>query len=305
MLRLLDVLIRDLLLAELPALVDEQHVRFQPPDGTLRTDVANLNGIALDVYLVDLREHRKLRSNERVRSTDGAGFVFEERVPDRLECHYLVSAWSPAQLAPPIVDPTLDEHALLYEAAAALVLNAPLSPSRVYPPGSAALAAWPARFQDAELPSAILPPEGFGKLSEFWTTMGQDIRWKPCLYLVVTIPIALAREMAGPMVTTTFADVRIGADPATSAVWLGVGGQVIDERTDPASPAPLAGAWVRLETLAGTPVGQTRTSELGRFTFERLRASQYRLRAGALALGTQTRVVTVPSETGEYDLRFT
>lgn len=305
MLRLLDVLIRDLLIRELPALVDDQHVRFQPPDGTLRTDVANLNGIALDVYLVDLRENRKLRSNDRDRTTDGNGYAFLEPAPTRLDCHYLISAWSPAQLAPPIADPTLDEHALLYETAAALVLNAPLNPSRVYLPGAPALALWPARFQDVDLPSSFLPPEGFGKLSEFWTTMGQDMRWKPCLYLTVTIPIALAREMAGPMVTTTFADVRVTANATSSELWLGIGGHVIDERTDPVHPAPVADAWVRIETLAGTPVALVTTSELGRFTFERLRASQYRLRTGARSLGVQARVVDVPSETGEYDLRFT
>ena len=75
MLRLLDVMIRDLLVAELPALVDDQQVRFQPPDAQLRTDVANLSAVALDVYLVDVRENRKLRSNERVRSVDADGFV--------------------------------------------------------------------------------------------------------------------------------------------------------------------------------------------------------------------------------------
>jgi hypothetical protein len=305
MLRLLDLLIRDLLVGELPALVNDQHVRFQPPDATLRTDVANLNGIALDVYLVDIRENRALRSNEKVRSADTDGFVFEERAPDRLACHYLISAWSAAQLAPPISDPTLDEHALLYETAAALMLNAPLNPSRFYAAGDPALAAWPARFQDVDLPSTFLPPEGFGKLSEFWQTMGQDMRWKPCLYLTVTIPVALAREMAGPMVTTTFADVRESAHPEMSEVWLGIGGQVVDERTDPANPAPVSDAWVRLETLAGTPVGVARTGALGRFTFERLRASQYRLRTVAAPLGAQARVVDVPSETGEYDLRFT
>jgi hypothetical protein len=135
--------------------------------------------------------------------------------------------------------------------------------------------------------------------------MGQDMRWKPCLYLTVTIPVALAREMAGPMVTTTFADVRVAGHPETSEVWLGIGGQVVDARTDPANPAPVSDAWVRLETLAGTPVGVARTGALGRFTFERLRASQYRLRTVAAPLGAQARVVDVPSETGEYDLRFT
>lgn len=305
MLRLLDVLIRDLLVAELPALVNDQQVRFQPPDAQLRTDVANLAAVALDVYLVDLRENRKLRSNERVRSVDADGFVNVERLPDRADCHYLISAWSPAQLALPIVDPTLDEHALLYEAAAVLMRTGPLNPSRVYLPGAPALAAWPPRFQDIDLGATVLPTEGFGKLSEFWTTMGQDMRWKPCLYFIVTLPIALLREVAGPMVTTTFTDFRVTAIATTSEVLLGIGGQVIDARTDPANPVPVPSAWVRLETPAGTPLGLVRTNELGRFTFERLRASQYRLRGVASGLAEQARIVDVPSESGEYDLRFT
>ena len=305
MLRLLDVMIRDFLVAELPALVNDQQVRFQPPDAQLRTDVANLSAIALDVYLVDLRENRKLRSNERVRSVDANGFVNVERLPDRMDCHYLISAWSPAQLALPIVDPTLDEHALLYETAAVLMRAGALNPTRIYLPGSPALAAWPTRFQNIDLGAMVLPPEGFGKLSEFWTTMGQDMRWKPCLYLIVTLPVALLREVAGPMVTTTFTDLRVTANAATSEVWLGIGGQVIDARTDPVNPVPVPNAWVRLETLAGTPVGLVRASDAGRFAFERLRASQYRLRGVAAGLAEQARTVDVPSETGEYDLRFT
>src|SRR5688572_18039719 len=109
MLQQLDVLIRDLLIDRIVALGNVAQVRFQPPDGTLRTDVVNLNQIALDIYLVELREHRKLRSNERERGFEN-GFAFSERFPDRIDCHYLISAWSPTQLAPG-VEPTLDEHA--------------------------------------------------------------------------------------------------------------------------------------------------------------------------------------------------
>ena len=305
MLRLLDIMLRDLLVTELAALVNDQQVRFQPPDAQLRTDVGNLDAIALDVYLVDMRENRKLRSNERVRSVNGDGFVTTERLPDRVDCHYLISAWSPAQLALPMVDPTLDEHALLYETAATLMRAGALNPSRVYLAGSAQLFAWPARFRDVDLASTVLPPEGFGKISEFWTTMGQDMRWKPCLYLIVTLPVELVHEVAGPMVTTTFADLRVTANAATSEVWLGIGGQVIDARTDPNNPVPVPSAWVRLETLAGTPLGLVRANDLGRFTFERLRASQYRIRSVAPGLAEQSRTVDVPSETGEYDLRFT
>ena len=301
MLRQLDVLIRDVLVRDLVAIVNDAQVRFQPPDDTLRTDVANLNQPALDVYLVDAREHRKLRSNERARTFDN-GFVFSERFPDRLDCHYLITAWSPTPPAPGL-EPTLDEHALLYDAAVVLMNSAPLNPSRTYPAASPRLAAWPARFRDYDLPMSVVPPDGFGKLSEFWTTMGPTMRWRPALYLVVTLPLVLVRENEGPMVTTRFADYRLWDRPQSAEVLLQIGGTVLHD-TGGGVFAPVGGAWVQIETLGGTTLQHAQTNELGRFTFARLRASQYRLRSTALGLGQQARVVDVPSPSGEYDLRF-
>jgi hypothetical protein len=300
MLRLLDVLIRDLLVGELVALTTDAQVRFQPPDSTLRTDVVNLNQMTLDVYLVDLRENRKLRSNERAREVT-SGTVFTATAPDRLDCHYLLSAWSPAQPAPGI-EPTLDEHALLYEAAAALINNAPFNPSRIYASAPASLAAWPADTQGADLPTAVVPADGFGKLSEFWTTMGSDMRWKPCLYLIVTIPVVLVREVAGPMVTTLMTDYRQAGIPDSAEAWITIGGEV--RSTTPGGTVLLPEAWVQLETLGGTTLRRERSSDAGRFTFDRLRPGQYRLRAVATGVGSMNRVVDVPTETGEYDLTF-
>ena len=198
MLNLLDVLIRDVLVDRLPVLVSDDQVRFQPPDATLRTDVVNLNRVVLDVYLVDLREHRKFRSNERLRTVVD-GMATEEPAPTRLACQYLVSAWSPAQPAPGI-EPSLDEHRVLYDAAAALLESAPLNPERTYANvAPLKLAAWPARFRTADFPTDLVPPEGFAKLSDFWSTMGSDMRWKPVLHLIITLPIAMESSFTGPM----------------------------------------------------------------------------------------------------------
>jgi hypothetical protein len=300
-LRQLDVLIRDVLVRDLVAITSDAQVRFQPPDDTLRTDVSNLNQPALDVYLVDVREHRKLRSNERMRTFDN-GFVFAERFPDRLDCHYLITAWSPTPPAPGL-EPTLDEHALLYDAAVALVNSAPLNPARTYAPASARLAAWPARFRDYDLPMSLVPPDGLAKLSEFWTTMGATMRWKPALYLIVTLPLVLVRENEGPMVTTRFADYRRWDAPEAAEMLLQIGGTVLRDAGGGAF-VPVSDAWVQIETLGGVTLQHVQTNELGRFTFARLRESQYRLRTTALGLGQQVRVVDVPSSSGEYDLRF-
>jgi hypothetical protein len=252
---------------------------------------------ALNVYLVDLRENRRLRSNERLRTVE-EGYVFEEPAPARLDCHYLVSAWSPAS-ATPAVEPALDEHDLLYRAAAVLLRAAPLVPAVVYPAGSLPLAAWPERFRDVELPLVVAPPEGFAKLSEFWQSMGGGARWKPVLHIVLTVPVALVREVSGPIVTTRITEYRLAGRPETAEVWVQIGGAVLDP-----GGAAVAGAWVALEALDGERLRVTHTDEQGRFTFGDLRVDRYRLRARASGLGERTREVEMPAETGGYDLRF-
>jgi hypothetical protein len=299
MLNLLDELLREVVLLGTPLLIPAQ-VRFQPPDAQLRADVLGLNQMVVNAYLVELRENRKLRSNERTQTIQ-SGFVYFEQAPERVECHYLLSAWSPAQLAPGI-EPTVDEHALLYETIAALTLAAPFNPARVYTPADPRLALWPVPFRDVELPTTVLS-EGFGKLSEFWSTMGTDARWKPVIHLIVTLPVALARELAGALVTTTITDYQQDALSGTIESWLNIGGHV--QRTlGGGATAVVPSAWVRIETLPGVPLGFAETDVAGRFVFDQLRAGQYRLRAGAPGLGPITRVVDVPSETAEYDLQF-
>jgi hypothetical protein len=62
----LDNLLRDLFLQQIADLTNEAQVRFQPLDENWLTYVTNLQHNALNVYLADLRENRKLRSNARV-----------------------------------------------------------------------------------------------------------------------------------------------------------------------------------------------------------------------------------------------
>ena len=304
MLAALDRLIREVLVAQIPALTTIAQVRFQPPDSAFRTDVVNMNAMALNVYLADVRENRKLRSNDRQRTID-AGVVFTEQSPERMDCLYLISAWSPVQLGPG-VEPTVDELALLYEAAAVLTLTGDLTPSRVYLPGDPDLALWPTRFRDVSIPMHVLRDDSILKLSDFWSSMGTGARWRPMVALTVTLPIALVREVSGPMGTTMMTRYRISALPQTDELWVHVGGQVLDTTIllPDGTPSPVAGAWVRLETLGGVLVRRAVTDEQGRFRLEQLREAQYRLRTGAAGLGEQTRVVNVPTETGEYDLRF-
>lgn len=229
MIDLLDNLMRQLLIEQIADLIDDTQVLFQPPDQDWRTYVSNLtvggNPVnALNIYLADLRENRRLRSNERVRTFEN-GVANDEPAPARVDCHYLISAWSPAVPAPAI-EPTRDEHALLYQAIAVLMQHSPFNPARILPAGSAALNAWPAPFRDVELPMVVLPVEGFNKLAEFWSGMGQGSLWRPAIYIVVTIPVALLTEVAGPLVTTRITKYLITGHPETEETWVQIGGHV-------------------------------------------------------------------------------
>lgn len=294
-----DNLLRHMMLTQIDELIDEAQVRFQPPDEDWRNHVSTLQANALNIYLVDIRENRKLRSNERVRSIEN-GVVNEDPAPARIDCHYLITAWSPAEPGPAL-EPTLDEHALLYEVTGVLMNNEPLIPRQVYAPDPLP-ANFPERIADAELPVTILPVEGFPKYAEFWGTMGANHRWKPAVYLVVTLPVVLPTEVAGPMVTTRITEYRQTGQPGSGEVWIQIGGHVLDATVDP--PVPVVDAWVQLETTAGQRLQTTRTNEMGRFTFGALQEGEYRLRYSALGFNERARDIDVPSPTGEYDLRF-
>jgi hypothetical protein len=297
----LDRLLRHLFLTRVPKLTDEAQVRFQPPDQQWRQYIGSLTVNAepvpaLNLYLADLRENRKLRTNERIRDVQN-GFVTETPSPQRLDCHYLITAWSPATQGM-AVEATADEHVLLYQAIAALMKTQPLVPRAVYSPDPLP-AGFPQLIADAELPTVILPAEGYTRLAEFWGTMGELHPLKPAIYLIVTLPVELSTEIAGSMVTTRVTEYRRSGEPGGVETLIQIGGAV----TDP-SGKPLAGVWVQLEEMGGKPVEQMETKELGRFTFAKLQPGHYRLRVRAEGLGEMTRDIEVPSPSGEYDLRF-
>jgi hypothetical protein len=302
MLEPLDVLIRDTLLAEIPTLTQAQIV-FQPPDDDLRQSLTAALPV-VDIYLVELRENRKLRSNER-RPLVRNGLVFTETAPQRIDCHYLISVWQLARRGGGVaVEPEVTvEHPLLYAIGAALLRRVPLNPSRLYAAGSAKLNAWLAPFQDHDLPTNVLPSEGYQRLGDFWHAMGQRSRWRPTVHLIVTLPVARVEEFAGTPVTTMRTDHRLRDAAAEGDVIVQIGGTAV--RRVAGADQPLAGAWIDLEDLGGTVLARTRSDEDGRFTFEWLHEGSYQLRASADGLVSPApRPIRIPNPSGEYDIRF-
>lgn len=299
MLDQVDELIRTVLLRDLPDdLQVAQQIRFEPPDDELRTAVANLGRNVLSIYLVDVRENRSLRQPEWQVAFDASG-PHRELSPARVDCHYLISAWSPASITPAI-EPTLDEHALLYRAMAALFQHDPLNPSHVYPPGSGALAAMADLIRDADLPTRIVPAEGWPKLAEFWGAMGAGERWRPCLWFTITVPVAYDHQVTGPLVTTRIIEFRQSGKPETAERWLEIGGTVTDS-----SGAVVSGASVRLAGSDGATVGTAVTDADGRFVIGRLAADDYRATAAKPATGHANRILTAPDASGDYDMTLT
>jgi hypothetical protein len=306
----LDILLFRLLRWQVSELTANGQVRFQPPDDDWRamlpgiTNAAGKVANALNVYLVELREHRRLRTNARDRTNSGVD-VYETAAPRRVDCHYLISAWSPVQ-ATPGIDPTSEEHALLADAARVIGQFDALDPvsicAAVRAPGLSAIPV-PAPLEGELLPLTLLPVEGFSKYAEFWGTMGDASRWRPCIYLVVTIPLKESPQRAGPIVTTLSTTASQTIAPASFDLRFHIGGQVLGPLLP---PAPVAAAWVELLDAPGTRrLKLVRADSAGRFVFADVFAGDYQLRASSTPLGvTAPRPITVPEPSGEYDVYF-
>lgn len=296
----LDNLLRTVLLRGVDGLTSESQVRFQPPDDEWRTAVANLQvdgapANAVNLYLTEIRANPELRSERRER-TRVDGEVVDRRAPVKIDCHYLVSAWSPATVTEQ-VEPTLDEHALLYRVLAALQRAAPLNPVRVYPAGSAALAAVPELIRDTDLPTRVAPAEGVAELAEFWGAMGTDHRWRPVVELVITLPVAVAPDPVGPLVTTQVIDFREPGRSGPAQRWIRIGGTV---RTG--AGGPVAEAQVAVEALDGTRLHAVVTGDTGRWTADGLQPGRYRVRTRAVGRPEVVTEIDVPSTTRGYDV---
>jgi hypothetical protein len=302
-----EQVLRDLLQSRVAALGGSlSQVGFEPPDDQWKGAVTAAGEERLNLYLHDVRENRSLRTNE-TRRVPQDGWFREEPPRPRLDCRYLVTAWSPAVAMPPLVEPTRDEHRLLADVAEVLLRHRALATAEVYEPmwsfpSNNTAASFPELAGD-ELPLEVAVPDGGAGFAEFWSTM--KVPSRPALHVTVTVPVILKRsEREFPMVTTVAADYL----PVTAAAAVErlhtLGGRVMG-----GSPSgPVEGAWVRILGLAPPAVvavsRRLTTGGDGRFVFSRLPAGQYELRAVAAGLGVLPRQVVVPSETGEYDITF-
>lgn len=302
MINVLDHLIRKLLIDKVDDLTDDLQVRFEAPgpDWTAYLSDQSSAGnplLGVNCYPVELRENATLRSNEMLES-ERAGVLVREPAPMRIDVHYLVTAWDSAAMSETI-EPGLAEQKLLYDVLATLVLATPLNATRIWAPATVPNSV-PDAIQNVDLPTRVVPPEGYAKLAEFWGSMGPTIRWRPAVYLIVTLPVLLDSDIVGEPVTTEQVGYALDDWPVAETHFsIGV------EVGKGAAMAPIAGAWVRLETPAGTRVQVARTDADGHLVFADVPEGSYVLRARAGGLNPPTpQTIQIPSANGGYRVRF-
>jgi hypothetical protein len=166
-----------------PAELHAADVSFETPHKEYRPSSSTVN-----LFLHEVHENRELRDPEPIRVVEN-GVVSIALPPLRVDCSYLVTAWSSLDGASRIAT----EHRLLGEALG-----------------------WIARFgtvpeqylrgrlvgQPYPPPTVVAQLAGKQDVSEFWHSLG--IPPRPAFSLTVTLAVALdVVETAGPVVSTT------------------------------------------------------------------------------------------------------
>ncbi len=251
-------------------------VSFETPDKEYAPDRATLN-----LFLHEVSENRDLRDPEPIYTLEHG--TYRKRLPPlRIDCGYLVTAWSSKSGA----QKAAEEHQLLGQALAWLSRFGTIPES--YFQGSLVGQAFPP-------PTLVAQVDGRHGASEFWSALG--IAPRVAFRAIVTIALDLALEtIVGPEVVAR--ELRLGERRAGLASAFSIGGTVREAN----SGAGIVDAMVKLEPLAR----EVRTDHVGRYRFHRLKAGRYILVTTAQGFDAQSISVEVPGRTpNAYDVELT
>jgi hypothetical protein len=240
MLNDLDDTLRALLFQDLPRVME----RIGPDGFDIRFDVPNrefrsrLTRPTISLFLYNIQENRDLRGRSWT-LTRRTGAVETRRPPVRLDCSYMVTAWS---------NEVEDEHRLLTGAARVLFRNPVLPPDVL----QGALA------DGIEITTEVAQPENFKDVVDIWSVLDNDLH--PSVRVTVTIPLEVDFAYESPPVVDRSRSVAIGPPD-----WRGLGSSPrrIEGRLE-RDGQPVAGALVRAD------YSSTTTDSDGAFILDRV-----------------------------------
>jgi hypothetical protein len=299
-------------------------ISFDAPDSHFRNTLLLKQGTVLNVFLVDIRENRLLRTGDHVKFNGPERYVAQ--VPARLDCHYLMTAWSAAGQTGQDGENVVAEHRLLYSGAAALIRHNPIVARKIFGGIPTDLDAlndndpnWLSTvtandtdttlsdfysldpiLRDSELAIDVLPPEGYHRIGEFWGLMGATAIWHPSAYFIVTIPIERHRTASGPPIRS-IGTIYDRSTPASTETLYLIGGTVSSAKGNPIPRVPATMSRQEVDPITGTTrsfVETTLTDMQGRFTFAEVPAGTVQLSSQ----GKTSDVNVPPKSLGEYDV---
>lgn len=248
-------------------------VSFITPDKTFSP---TLSQPTVNLFLYDVKENRELRDPTPI--IEKVGSTFTRRPPPvRMDCSYIVTAWSNAIGAAQVAD----EHRLL--AQSLLWLSRFSTVPSNYLQGSLVPQLYPPPMWVAQLD----PNKNAG---EFWDALA--IPPRPAFYLTVTVAMELSLVETGPLVTTRTTNAEVGAG-TTDEAWVQIGGRILT-----AGGLGIPGALVDI-TNAGL---QTSSNSDGRYTFPRVPVGTHTVRVVAVGFQPKTQSLTVPGLPEDYNV---
>jgi hypothetical protein len=176
MLHLLDETLESFLRAVVPLTARDVDVAFAAPDAEWSAALSSRPTV--DLFLWDIRPNLSERDYGETLVEDEDGKRYRRDPLPRVDCRYLVTAWT---------SEVRDEHSLLGDVLAALLLH-PVIPAEHLQ----------GVFESVRpLPSLRLRSGDGSENSDFWSALGGQL--KPGLDLVVTVTLdAAQRAAAGP-----------------------------------------------------------------------------------------------------------
>ena len=240
MLDYIDNMLRQLFITQVPGIISPLQVRFQPPDDDWRTYVSTLGKLALNVYMIELKENREMRSSGRTRDVN-LGIVSETPLPRYRRCalshHGMGSAGHPSgggtnhRRARAAVgrDGRADGRRsayyrkdLLSDRAADRLSGADRKcgdPDDDYPAR---------RIRQAR---RVLGHDA-----------GHNHPWRPAVLLILTLPVTLPVIEVSPMVTTRITEYRLSTSLSGVELWAEIGGTVFDANVLPPCRSRVSGS---------------------------------------------------------------